>query len=302
MKVEDQVRPLSSVKAGNKVVLVRIDAGRGLNSRLASMGLVANQHRNTRRQQQPSGTVRDHRQRYQSHARAGHGAQNHGEIAQETKARFFLQPKFATPNFGQLLSTRKSRYEANHSGPRGQSQLPGTYSLTAYSTEELIARRFILEESPDVVVDVVDASNIERNLYLGTQIIEMNVPLIFAFNMSDVAKRRGLEFNLEQLSRLLQARIVPTVGNKGEGGPALLDAIVETAAEGKRARTHKVTYGGEIEEELAKIGRSVREHRRRSAEASSTCGRSFTTKRRSSWPTAATASSPAPARKRSEAP
>jgi ferrous iron transport protein B len=131
--------------------------------------------------------------------------------------------------------------------------LPGTYSLTAYSTEELIARRFILEEKPDVVVDVVDASNIERNLYLGTQLIEMAPPLVFAFNMADLAKRRGLVFDLEQLSRLLEARIVPTVGNKGEGRIPLLDAIIQTVQEGKKPRIHTVPYGDEIEEELARI-------------------------------------------------
>ena len=137
--------------------------------------------------------------------------------------------------------------------------LPGTYSLTAYSGEELIARHFILQEQPDVVVDVVDASNIERNLYLGTQLIEMNAPLVFAFNMSDLAKRRGLEFDIEQLAQLLEARIVPTVGNKGEGRNALLDAIVEAAGQARRRRTHKVTYGGEIEEELVKIEQCLAE-------------------------------------------
>ena len=68
--------------------------------------------------------------------------------------------------------------------------LPGTYSLTAYSTEELIARNSILDEMPDVVVDVVDASNIERNLYLATQLMEMNAPLVLAFNMSDILSHR----------------------------------------------------------------------------------------------------------------
>jgi ferrous iron transport protein B len=131
--------------------------------------------------------------------------------------------------------------------------LPGTYSLTAYSAEEIITRRFILEEGPDVVVDVVDASNIERNLYLGTQLIEMNVPLVLAFNMSDLARRRGLEFDLKQLSCLLEARIVPTVGNKGHGADALLDAILQTAREGRKPRTHGLRYGGEIEEELARV-------------------------------------------------
>jgi ferrous iron transport protein B len=130
--------------------------------------------------------------------------------------------------------------------------LPGTYSLTAHSPEELVARNFIIEERPDVVVDIVDSSNIERNLYLATQLIEMNVPLVLAFNMSDIARQKGLLFDIRQLSRLLDAPIVRTVGNKEKGKVALLDAIIETAGRSKR-RIHKVTYGEEIEEELAKI-------------------------------------------------
>jgi ferrous iron transport protein B len=131
--------------------------------------------------------------------------------------------------------------------------LPGTYSLSAYSTEELIARNFIIEEQPDVVVDVIDSSVIERNLYLATQLIEMNVPLVLAFNMSDVAERKGLHFDIEHLSELLQAKIVPTVGNKEKGKEKLLEAIVETAQEGRMERIHKINYGEEIESELAKI-------------------------------------------------
>ncbi len=131
--------------------------------------------------------------------------------------------------------------------------LPGTYGLTAYSTEELIARNFIIDEQPDVVVDIVDASNIERNLYLATQLIEMNVPLVLAFNMSDVAKQKGLLFDIEQLSRLLDAPIVRTVGNKGKGKTELLDAIIATAEQGKEHRAHRVGCGEEIEEELAAI-------------------------------------------------
>ncbi|MHC4560112.1 MAG: FeoB small GTPase domain-containing protein, partial [Planctomycetota bacterium] len=131
--------------------------------------------------------------------------------------------------------------------------LPGTYSLTAYSTEELVARNFIIELHPDVVVDIIDASSIERNLYLATQLIEMNVPLVLAFNMSDIAEQKGLLFDNEQLSKLLEATIVPTIGNKGKGKKELLDAIVETARQDQRQRTHKVSYGDEIEQELSAI-------------------------------------------------
>jgi len=131
--------------------------------------------------------------------------------------------------------------------------LPGTYSLTAYSTEELVARNFIIEEQPDVVVDIIDASSIERNLYLATQLIEMDVPLVLAFNMSDIAEQKGLLFDIEQLSMLLEATIVRTVGSKAKGKADLLDAIVETAQQAEGQRTHHVSYGEEIEEELTQI-------------------------------------------------
>ena len=131
--------------------------------------------------------------------------------------------------------------------------LPGTYSLTAYSTEERVARNFIVEEKPDVVADIIDASNVERNLYLATQLIEMDVPLVLVFNMTDVAKQRGLSFDIEQLSRLLEARIVCTVGHKGQGKSELLDAIVETAQLGAKPRTHNVHYGDEIEQQISNI-------------------------------------------------
>jgi ferrous iron transport protein B len=75
--------------------------------------------------------------------------------------------------------------------------LPGTYSLTAYSIEEVVSRNFILNEKPDLIIDVIDASNLERNLYLYTQLIELDVPIMLAFNMADVAKARGLKLDLE---------------------------------------------------------------------------------------------------------
>ena len=131
--------------------------------------------------------------------------------------------------------------------------LPGTYSLTAYTTEELVARNFIIDEHPDVVVDIIDASGIERNLYLATQLIELNVPLVLAFNMSDIAEQKGMVFDIEQLSRLLEAKIVKTIGNKGKGKTELLDAIIETAGQTGKKRTHKINYGEEIEHELGQI-------------------------------------------------
>jgi len=136
--------------------------------------------------------------------------------------------------------------------------LPGTYSLTAYSVEEVVARDFITDDKPDVVVHIVDASNLERNLYLAVQIMELGAPLVLAFNMSDVTQARGEQFDLPQLARLFGAPIVETVGHKNKGMTALLDAVV-AVAEGTTehdTRIH-VAYGKEIEEELDNIQRLI---------------------------------------------
>ncbi len=131
--------------------------------------------------------------------------------------------------------------------------LPGTYSLAAYSEEELIARNFIIDRKCDIVIHIIDSANIERNLYLTTQLLEMNVPLVLAFNMSDIAKQKGLVFDIEKLSELLHAPIVPTVGRKDRGRGELLEAIVKVAQSEHTDTSHLVHYGSEIEEELAKI-------------------------------------------------
>jgi len=131
--------------------------------------------------------------------------------------------------------------------------LPGTYSLTAYSTEELVARNYIIEEQPDVIVDVIDASNLERNLYLGVQLLELGVPVVFAFNMSDVARSRGLEFDLEMLASLLGAPVIPTVGNRNEGLVELLDAAVRVAQSGTQPKQPEIHYGKDIERAIVGI-------------------------------------------------
>ena len=131
--------------------------------------------------------------------------------------------------------------------------LPGTYSLTAYSIEELTARNFIIESKPDVVVSIIDASNLERNLYLTTQLIELKVPLVLAFNMIDVALARGLKFDLEQLSILLGAPIIPTVGHKNQGSQELLEAITQIAVKEDVESQVLVRYRKDTENEIEKL-------------------------------------------------
>jgi ferrous iron transport protein B len=111
------------------------------------------------------------------------------------------------------------------------TDLPGTYSLTAYSLEEVIARDFIIQEQPDVVVTVVDASNLERNLYLTLQILELGAPVVVALNMSDMADARGFRIDMEKLSQALRSPVVRTVANRGEGMERLIEAVIEVVKE-----------------------------------------------------------------------
>lgn len=141
--------------------------------------------------------------------------------------------------------------------------LPGTYSLTAYSAEELVARNFIVDEKPDVAVDIIDSSNLERNLYLAVQLMETGIPLVLAFNMSDEARARGYEFDIERFSQLFNAPVVKTVGHKGKGIDELLEKIVAVASlrEGSRDQL-VVNYGAEVEEEIKKIMSMLKQHSR----------------------------------------
>jgi len=138
--------------------------------------------------------------------------------------------------------------------------LPGTYSLTAYSAEELITRHYVVQDKPDVVVAVMDASNMERNLYLAVQLIELRVPLVLAFNMSDVARLRGIEFDLDRMSALFGTPIVPTIAPKGVGVPQLLDAVLDAAAAGAPARLPLIHYGYDIEKSITSILDAMQDH------------------------------------------
>ena len=105
--------------------------------------------------------------------------------------------------------------------------LPGTYSLNAFSPEEVIARDFVLHERPDLVVNVVDAGNLERNLYLTVQLLELGAPLLIVLNQIDMARSAGISIDREKLSALLgQTPVIETVGNREQGITALMDVLV----------------------------------------------------------------------------
>ena len=133
--------------------------------------------------------------------------------------------------------------------------LPGTYSLSAYSPEELYVRKNLLETLPDVVINVVDASNIERNLYLTTQLIDMNLRVVMALNMYDELQHKGDTLDIKQLGRLLGMPVCPTVSRDGQGIPQLLDTVIAIyeQADPKLARHIHINHGKEIERSIRRV-------------------------------------------------
>ncbi len=159
-------------------------------------------------------------------------------------------------NYPGVTVEKKSGTCHHHGLKMNVVDLPGTYSLTAHSIEEMVARDFIINEKPDVVVVVLDASNLERNLYLVTQLMELGAPLVLALNMIDVARARGIEFDIQGLSALLGMPIVATVGHRNKGTGELLSAIAARAAE-KEPQTAVVRYEKDLEREIAGIAELI---------------------------------------------
>ncbi len=133
--------------------------------------------------------------------------------------------------------------------------LPGTYSLSAYSPEELYVRKNLIDNVPDVVINVVDASNIERNLYLTAQVIDMNLRVVMALNMYDELKDKGDELDIKQLGYLLGMPVCPTVSRDGTGIPELFDTVIKiyTQSDPKLARHIHINHGAEQEKSIDRI-------------------------------------------------
>ena len=136
--------------------------------------------------------------------------------------------------------------------------LPGTYSLTAYSLEEIVARDFVINERPDLVVDIIDASNLDRHFYLATQFKELGVPLILALNMVDMAETRGMKIDYERLSTDFGAPVVPMVARSGKGITELLDAVVETFEQKPQWKAPAISYGMDIDKALDDISAIIK--------------------------------------------
>jgi len=121
--------------------------------------------------------------------------------------------------------------------------LPGVYSLTAYSLDERVAREFLVSNRPAVVINIVDASNLERNLYLTVQLLELGIPTVIALNMVDEAEARGIEIDAEELGRRLEIPVVPTVARTGKGTDELARTPAATAEEEQPWQPLRLSYG-----------------------------------------------------------
>ena len=136
--------------------------------------------------------------------------------------------------------------------------LPGTYSLSAYSLEEVVARDFLVNEKPGAVIDIIDSSNLERNLYLAIQFLEMGIPLCIALNMIDVAEKRGIKINEEKLSTLLGVPVVPTIARTGEGKNDLINAAVKIVQKKRKQSNLEISYGDDLDRTLFEMEEEIR--------------------------------------------
>lgn len=148
--------------------------------------------------------------------------------------------------------------------------LPGTYSLTAFSPEELFARNYIIGQAPDIVLNVIDSTNLERNMFLTTQLIDMDIKVVIALNMHDDLVAGGAKLDCEKLGELLGIPIIPTISSKGEGMDELFDEIIEVYEDRNPVVRHiHINYGEELEKSIKVIRKEIKKDKPRSVVLSS---------------------------------
>ncbi|MCC8087971.1 MAG: ferrous iron transport protein B [Rikenellaceae bacterium] len=164
-------------------------------------------------------------------------------------------------NYGGVTVDAKAA-KFTHNGYRiNIVDLPGTYSITEYTPEELFVRNHIITEMPDVVINVVDASNIERNLYLTTQLIDMNLKVVIALNLYDQLKSTGAELDYDSLGRMIGIPIIPTIASKNEGMEKLFDTVVDVYEDNEPIVRHiHINYGTDLENSINAIQSKIWEN------------------------------------------
>jgi len=131
------------------------------------------------------------------------------------------------------------------------TDLPGIYSLSPYTMEEVVARNYLIEERPDAILNIIDGTNLERNLYLTTQLTELGIPVVIAINMMDIVRKNGDKINISELSQALGCKVVEISALKGDGVMAAAEAAIDAAKNGKTVPMH--TFSGPVEHAIAHI-------------------------------------------------
>ncbi|GAB7081284.1 ferrous iron transport protein B [Megalodesulfovibrio paquesii] len=206
----------------------------------------------------------------------------HDELAStETTSKSYLLTALAgQQNAGKStvfnMLTGASQYVANYPGVTVEKKsgryrdgelrvevvdLPGTYSLTSFSLEERVARDFLLQDKPDCIVNIMDASNLSRSLMLTLQLLELGRPVVLGLNMMDVATAHGMHIDVERLSHILEAPAVPLVGRKGVGRKELVEAVTGAGMHGQ-SRIHLPLQYGDLEETVGALEHALRNNSR----------------------------------------
>jgi len=156
------------------------------------------------------------------------------------------------------VTVEKREARMVHDGqPLRLVDLPGTYSLSPYTQEEVIARDYLVQERPEVIIDVVDATNLERNLYLTVQLLELGRPVVIALNFFDEVQKKGLHLDIPALEKALGVTVVPTVATRGEGLPELLAAAVAAGRNGGARRPRQLAYHDDLEQAVQSLEASL---------------------------------------------
>ncbi len=260
---------LSEARPGREIMLFRIEGGRGMKKKLAEMGLVPGE-KIKRIEASANGPVIVVVKG--TKLAIGRGMAEKIILSETLQKKVIKVALAGNPNSGKTSVfnnlTGSRQHVGNYPGVTVEKKegiacfgdyaikitdLPGTYSLTAYSLDEIVTRNFILNEKPDLIVNVVDSSALERNLYLSTQIMELGVPLLMVFNMSDIAESAGQHLDDKVFSQLAGAMVVHTIGSKNKGTVELLRGIVETYENKSNTKKISINYGREIEEEISRL-------------------------------------------------
>lgn len=160
---------------------------------------------------------------------------------------------------GVTVETKEGQYSKNGLSCR-LVDLPGIYSLSPYSEEEVVARDYLVNQRPGVIINIVDAANLERNLYLSCQFMEMGVPMVIALNMIDVAKKRGIEIDHERLSALIGLPVCPIVARSGQGVSELMATAIAHAGEHSKWIPAHISYGEDLDAAMLDLTGMIKSH------------------------------------------